>query len=466
LQERLGSEEGDPRGPCLCLPMIGYHKAMIDKLLEFLKADVWRIRLKDLSKKRSFGIRLLRIVLLAARGFGEDRIHLRASALTLYSLLGIVPVLAMAFGIAKGFGFEKLLQKNLLERFHGQEEVAIRIIDFAHSLLEATKGGVIAGVGLAVLFWAVIRVLRDIENSFNAIWGIKEARSFGRKFSDYLTIILICPILLVMSGSITIYISTQVEAMSARFAILGYVSDLMVASLKVLPYCMLWGLFAFLYILVPNTKVNFRSGLIAGVIGGSVFQAVQWGYIHFQMGVSKYNAIYGSFAALPLFLAWLQVSWIIVLIGAEIAFAHQNVDTYEFEPDSQRISVSFKRLLYLMVAHLLTRRFTDGERPLTAQEISQVLEIPIRLLRRILSDLVHSGIVSEIKTPGEDDPAYQPGMGLHHLTLARVLDAMDQRGVNSIPVAETETSAALAEALKSFREAIDRSPANRLLKDI
>ncbi|MBC8417256.1 MAG: YihY/virulence factor BrkB family protein, partial [Desulfobacterales bacterium] len=166
---------------------------MIPRFLEFIRTGIWRIQLRELSKKKSFGIRLLRIVLLATRGFSEDSIHLRASALTLYSLLAIVPVLAVAFGIAKGFGFEKVLQKDLLERLQGQEEVAMRIIDFAHSLLEATKGGVIAGIGLIVLFWAVIRVLRDIENSFNDIWGIEEARSLGRKFSDYLTIILICP---------------------------------------------------------------------------------------------------------------------------------------------------------------------------------------------------------------------------------------------------------------------------------
>jgi len=233
-----------------------------------------------------------------------------------------------------------------------------------------------------------------------------------------------------------------------------------------LPFCMIWGLFSFVYILVPNAKVQFRSGLIAGIIAGTVFQAVQWGYIHFQVGVSKYNAIYGSFAALPLFLAWLQISWMIVLIGAEIAFAHQNVDTYEFEPDSQKISVSFRRLLSLMVAHLLTHRFANGEKPLTAQEISHVLEIPIRLLRQILFDLVHSGIASEIKVAEEDDPAYQPAFTIHDLTLARVLNALDQRGLSSIPVAKTETSARLSAALEAFRQAIDQSPANRLLKDI
>ena len=439
---------------------------MTSRFAEFIRTGIWRLRLKDLSRKKSFGIRLLRIVLLATRGFGEDKIHLRASALTLYSLLGIVPVIAMAFGIAKGFGFEKFLQKDLLERFQGQEEVAIRIIDFAHSLLEATKGGVIAGIGLIVLFWAVIRVLRDIENSFNDIWGIEEARSLGRKFSDYLTIILICPILLTMSGSATIFINTQVMTITDKIALLGYFSSLIFFLLKFLPYCVIWGLFTFIYILVPNTKVNFKSGLLAGIIAGSVYQIIQWGYIHFQVGVAKYNAIYGSFAALPLFLIWLQVSWIIVLIGAEISFAHQNVDTYEFEPDSEHINLSFKRLLSLLIAHLLTKHFSDGEKPLTAQQISHSLEIPVRLVRQILFELVHSGIMSEVKTVNEKELAYQPAFDIHRLTIAHLLEALDQRGVGSIPVAQSRELGVLSEALEGIREAVAQSPANKLLKDI
>jgi len=434
--------------------------------VELVRTGIWRVRLKDLSRNRSFGIRILRIIALAARGFTEDRIHFRASALTLYSLLGIVPVVAMAFGIAKGFGFEKYLQKDLLERFQGQEEVATRIIDFAHSLLEATKGGVIAGVGLLVLFWTVIRVLRDIENSFNDIWGVDEARSLGRKFSDYLTIIIVCPILLIMSGSVTLFINSQVEMITAKVEWLAYLSGPIFFLLSFLPYAMIWGLFAFIYILVPNTKVRFSSGLIAGILAGSVYQLVQWGYIHFQVGMAKYNAIYGSFAALPLFLIWLQISWMIVLIGAEIAFAHQNVDTYEFEPDFKQISTSFKRLLSLMVAHLLTRRFAAGERPLTVQEMSQILAIPTRPLRRILFELVDSGMVSEVNVPNENVSAYQPAFDIDKLTVGRVLGALDQRGVGSLPVTKTEASASLSAALETFRETIDQSPANRLLKDI
>lgn len=439
---------------------------VISRFLVFISEDIWRIRLKDLSRRRSFGIRLLRIVLLAIRGFDDDRIHLRASALTLYSLMGIVPVLAMAFGIAKGFGLEKFLQKDLLERFQGQEAVVTRIIDFAHTLLEATRAGVIAGVGLLVLFWAVIRVLGDIENSFNAIWGIEKGRHLGRKISDYLTILVVSPILLIMSGSITLFVNTQLQAITSRFALLEYVSGPMFMLVKLLPLCMMWLLFAFLYIMVPNTKVQGRSGLIAGVIAGSLFQLVQWGYIHFQVGVSRYNAIYGSFAALPLFIVWLQVSWVIVLFGAEIAFAHQNVDTYEFEPDSRKISLSFRRLLSLMVAHLLTHRFGKGERPLTSQEMSHALEIPVRLLRQILWDLVEAGIASEVRLPHQTDPAYQPAFAIHHLTISRVLDALDQQGRNAIPIKETDASEGLRSAMDAFRKAIQESPANRLLKDI
>ena len=439
---------------------------MVSRLLEFIKTDIWRIRLKELSKKRSFGIRLVRIILLSTRGLSEGRIHLRASALTLYSLLGIVPVFAMAFGIAKGFGFEKTLQKDLLERFHGQEEVVTRVIDFANTLLDATRGGLIASIGLVVLFWAVLRVLRDVENALNDIWGIEEARSFGRKFSDYLTIILICPMLLVISGSVTLFINTQVATITERVALLGYFSQLIFFLLRFLPYCMIWGLFTFIYILVPNTKVNFRSGLVAGVIAGSIFLIVQWGYVYFQVGVAKYNAIYGGFAALPLFLMWLQMSWIIVLIGAEISFAHQNVDTYEFEPDSEQINLSFKRLISLLIAHLLTKHFSDGEKPLTAQQISHSLEIPVRLVRQILFELVHSGIMSEVKTVNEKELAYQPAFDIHRLTIAHLLEALDQRGVGSIPVVQSRALGVLSEALEGFREAVAQSPANRLLKDI
>ena len=438
----------------------------VSGFVDFMKGDIWRMRLKDLPRKKSFLIKQLRIFLLSTRGFDEDKCQLRASALTFYSLISIVPVVAMAFGIAKGFGFEKHLERQLLEQFQGQEDVITQVIGFAHSMLSNTKGGLLAGVGIIILFWAIIKVLGNIEASFNDIWGIQESRSVGRKFSDYLSVMLLCPILLILSSSATVFITTQVTLIVEKVAPLGGFSSVIFFVLKLLPYCIVWVLFSFLYIFMPNTKVSFKSGIPAGIIAGTIYQIVQFGYITFQVGAAKYNAIYGSFAALPLFLVWMQLSWLIVLFGAEFSFAHQNVDTYEFEPDSLRISNSFKKLLSIHISHLLVSNFAKGEKPLTAAQISHRLEIPIRLVNHILHELVACRIISDIQTEENKEAAYQPARDINSLTIKFVIESLEDKGIDTIPVAQTAESKALSKILGAFRDEIERSPSNRLLKDI
>ena len=363
-------------------------------IIQFFKHDVWRLRERDVSGKKWVLIRGLRVVLVAFRGFTEDKCHLRASSLTFFSLLSIVPVVALIFGIAKGFGFEKNLEQLLLSKLQGQEEVITRVIGFARNLLDNTKGGLIAGIGVILLFWTILKLLGNIENSFNDIWGVKKSRTFGRKISDYLSLILICPILLILSSAATVVIASQVKLVISRIELLGPVSPLIFFLIKFLPYCVIWVLFTFMYIFMPNTKVDFKSGLLAGVLAGSLYQLFQFVYIHFQVGVAQYNAIYGSFAALPLFLIWLQVSWLVVLSGAELSFAHQNVDTYEFEPDCLNVSYSFKKLLSLRITHLLVSHFKGGEEALDERAIAPRLEMSLRLVRRIGFELVGAGVLS------------------------------------------------------------------------
>lgn len=439
---------------------------MLSKLANFIRNDIWRIRLRTVSRHKSFLIKQLRIILLALRGFDEDKCRLRASALTFYSLLSIVPVTAMAFGIAKGFGLETLLEDQLRTKFSGHEEVLDRVIGFAHSLLENTKGGAIAGVGVALLFWSVVKVLSNIEHSFDDIWGIEQPRSLGRKFSDYLSMMLICPVSIIISGSLTVFVTTQVIMITDKVALLGLFSSAIFFALKLLPYCMIWALFTFVYIFMPNTRVRFSSALLAGVLTGTTYQILQWTYITFQVEVTRYNAIYGSFAALPLFLMWLQLSWLIVFFGAEFCFAHQNVDTYEFEPDCLRASNSFKRLLALRITHLLVKHFCHGSQAPNATDISHIMQIPIRLARHILHDLVRSGVVSETKTDDPKVSAYQPARSIDVLTVNYVIDALDQTGSANIPVAETDESKVLSQAMQTFAEAVEHCPANVLLKDI
>jgi len=439
---------------------------MVSRIVDFVRTDVWRIPLGKMPRRKSFFIRQLRIILLAFRGFDENKCQLRASALTFYTLLSVVPVVAMAFGVAKGFGFEKLLEAQLMERLPGQEEVVGRIITFAQTLLDNTRGGMIAGIGVAVLFWAGIKVLGNIERSFNDIWGIEKDRPLGRKFADYLSVMLVCPVLVIVASSLTVFITTQVTLITERVALLGVLSGIISLSLKLLPYAVIWILFSFVYVFMPNTKVTLRSGILAGIVAGTIYQAVQWIYITFQVGMAKYNAIYGSFAALPLFLVWLQLSWLIILFGAEICFAHQNVETYEFEPDCLRVSRGFRTLLSLQITHLLVRNFREGLEPATATGLSRALDIPVRLVHQILDDLVKSGILSETRAQEDKETAYQPGRSTENLTIACVIDALARQGTDRIPVARTPELAALAGSLESFRETVEQSPANKLLREL
>jgi membrane protein len=236
--------------------------------------------------------------------------------------------------------------------------------------------------------------------------------------------------------------------------------------LKFVPYGLIWILFVFMYVLMPNTKVNFSSALIAGVIAGTIYQIAQWAYITFQVGMARYNAIYGSFAALPLFLIWIQLSWMIVLFGAEISFAYQYVDTYDFEPDRRLISPAFKKLLSLHITHLIISAFSKGETPLTASNISHTLEIPIRLVKQILDELVEVDILSNTERKENTEVFYQPARSINLITIRSVIQALEQKGINSIPIAQTTELKQLSEAMKTLNDEFEKSSANQLLKDI
>jgi membrane protein len=229
---------------------------------------------------------------------------------------------------------------------------------------------------------------------------------------------------------------------------------------------MIWILFTVLYLLMPNTKVKLKSGLMAGILAGTLYQVVQWVYIKFQIGVSTYGAIYGSFAALPLFLIWLQTSWLVVLLGAEISFAEQNVDTYEFEPDCEKVSNHLKRVVALRIAQICVQDFQTGEAPRTAEQIAELLGIPIRLIRQTLSDLAEARVLSEVKTEEEKTPAYQPARAIEALTVGEVIKLLDQSGIDRIPYAESPEWEKLARRLVLIDEKIRESSVDIAIKDL
>ena len=446
--------------------MISKLKDQLNQLMDFLSQGVWSMRLKDLSGSRYFLMRQLRIYLLAIKGFYEDKCQLRASALTFYSLLSVVPVLAMFFGIAKGFGMEELLEKELTKSLSGQKEVLSWLIEFANKMLENTQGTLIAGLGFAILFWSVIKVLGNIEEAFNDVWQIKKGRTWGRKFADYTSIMIFGPILLIGSSAATVVIKSMVSNLIVGNSLLETVGPFIFFLINLIPYILVWVLFTGIYAFMPNTRVTFKSAMLAGVVAGTIYQLLQIGYIEFQTHVTSYNAIYGSFAALPLFLMWLQLSWLVVLFGAEISFAEQNVESYEFESESTQISYSFRRLISLIIIHKIVRNFADNKRPFCSQDISQNLEIPIRLTREIVFNLVNCGLISELKTEREKEMAYAPAFDISDMSLNKIINSLENYGSDEIPVKRDKVFDTLTQLIDEYKLNFKQHSGNVLLKDI
>ncbi|QQS50782.1 MAG: YihY/virulence factor BrkB family protein [Bacteroidota bacterium] len=439
---------------------------MLTKYLEIFNKEYWLLNRNDAPVHKRFLLKQIRIMLLAIKGFTEDRVQVRASALTYYTLLSIVPIAAMVFGIAQAFGFEETLRQTVMDSFKSQQEVSNYILNFADKYLSNISGGVLAGVGVLVLLWTVMRLLSSIELSFNDIWRIKKSRAMARKMSDYISLVIIGPVLVVASFSINIFLEQQVASSSEAFPLIGYIGPILGFFLSLVPFVFIWVVFMLVYIVMPNTKVKLSSALIAGVLGGSLFQLFQLLYISFQSKLFNYGEVYGSFAALPLFLIWMQVSWLIVLFGAELAFANQNVEHYETESESLKISNHLKITITMLVVRAIALNFRQSQPPLTSDEIAHKLDLPVRLVRDVLYELNEVGIVSETITKNVKQNAYQPSTDTDRLSVSYVMNAINRRGNDHLISPEHKEVKQILQLVDSFYNEIEKSPKNKLLIDL
>jgi membrane protein len=429
--------------------------------IKFIKTEMWDIHKKNVLHSKSQTIRHLKIVILSFRGFRDNKSHIRASALTYYTLLSIVPVFALVFAISKGFGFEQTLQLQLQESFKGHEEILTQVITFSHNLLNKTQGGLIAGIGVIVLLWSIIKLLSNIEHSFNTIWKINVHRSYVRKFADYLSIALICPLLFILSGSLTVYIATKIAAL----AHLSSAYTIVITSFT--PYFLVWILFSFIYLIMPNCRVKIKSAVTAGIIAGTIIEFIQWLYLHFQIGVTSYNAIYGSFAALPLFLVLVQISWMTVLFGAEISFVIQNIEDYEFNYSVKHISYKMKKIISIRIISLIVRNFCEDLPPLTFKQILHKLEIPILLTRELLDELVRANIIVKVSDESTKmDFTYLPAHSVDKITISYVIKTLNSHKDKELPIIESNELETIKKCLSNFSDIIENSSSNILLKDI
>lgn len=430
-------------------------------MLNFFKSGIWTLRAADFPPFVRSLIALLRIIVLSVRCFFKNNCMLHASALTYYTLLAIVPVAALAFAIAKGFGLYARLETWFRGTLVGKEEVAEKIITFSNNLLENTKGGLIAGIGAIALLYITIRLMMQIEKSLNDIWGVKTGRAILRKISDYLAIVLLCPLIIIVTTGATVYTTVQLSQMANAIpGISGTMNAFLALFSRTLPVIITWLIFAFIYIFIPNTRVRIIPALTGGFIAGVLYYVVQVLYIAAQYNVAKYNAIYGSFAALPLFLIWLQISWTFILLGAEIAFACQNVSSYEGTPGDGSVGSRRKLVYAIKLVRTCARAFLNRQPPLTDTELSAQLEIPVRTTRLLLYELCDAGILVKV-APGERGDAFQVALPPEDITPVRIMRALQ----DPAPDKGLDTADPVCREIEGIWKSAELSPVNRNLAE-
>ena len=397
----------------------------VKNIIQFFQTDIWRITQDGISPAKYVWIVVLKKVTLAVRFFTAKRVVTKAAALTYSTLLAIVPILAVVFAIARGFGYNKFIEVWFRDALKSQPEVADAMIGFVNSYLVHTKSGVFLGIGLLFMLYTVLMLVSNIEDTFNEIWQVKNSRSVFRTFTDYLAMFFVFPILIVLTSGISIFLATVADKMP-DFLMLGTAVRLLI---DMIPYVLMAGMFIALYIFMPNTHVKPICAVVPGILAGIAMQGLQFVYIHSQMFLSSYNAIYGSFAALPLFMLWVQISWTICLFGAELCYTNQNLDYYDYDAQTSEISHRYGLMLYAVLMSRICKRFAEGGRPYTAIELRNETNIPIRFINDLLYRLIEARLVIEITTDEKGDTSkFMPAEDIKNLSVGVMIDRLESQG--------------------------------------
>ena len=372
-----------------------------------------------------FCLDVLKKLILTIRFFTAKKVMNVASALTYSTLLAIVPIMAVVFAIARGFGYNKYIEVWFRSAFESQPQAVEVIIGFVNSYLTHTKSGVILGIGLIFMLYTVLMLISNIEGAFNGIWQVKKPRSIFRTFTDYMAMLLLFPIIIVLTSGISIFMTTIVDELQ-YFELLAPVVRFL---FDLLPYIIMSAMFIGLYVFMPNTHVKVRNAIFPGILAGVAMQWLQFFYINSQMWVSSYNAIYGSFAALPLFMLWVQISWTICLFGAELSYTNQNLDFYDYDTHTGDLSHRYRLLLSAMLMSHICKGFDKGRRPYTTIELRDKTDIPIRIVNELLYQLIEARMIIEITSDEKGEPSqYVPAENVNNLTLGVMIGRIEATG--------------------------------------
>lgn len=391
------------------------------------RAKVWYDYCTDgvwSDPRNNLGTRMLKTLNLTLSAFFNSSLQNKSMSLTYQTVLSIVPAFALLVAIGRGFGLADAMQSQLYQFFPSQSQGISTALKFVDSYLNSATQGVFVGVGIVVLLWTVISLLSSIEDTFNSIWGVKASRTIYQKFTDYIAICLMIPVLMICSSGVSIFMSGIVQS----HLNLPFLTPLVNIALELAPVVLCWLAFTLSYYLIPNTKVSFKYAAIAGVMAAISFQVLQMLFLNGQIYVSKYNAIYGSFAFLPLMLIWLQLSWLVLLTGCMIAYSMQNVFTFNLMGDESAISNHGWHNVALIVMAVAVSRFRNKQKPISQQEIAVMYYLPIRIAGRIVEKLRKAGLIYDVKI-GSDASGITPAVETENFTVADFLKAFDNTGV-------------------------------------
>lgn len=437
----------------------------ISWLMHFLLHDIFRITEAELSRSTRFLLRLLKKLILSVRGFVDDNLIVKASALTYYTVLAIVPIFALFVAVGKGLGFSEIVEGFVIEIIGDNPEITSIVMGFVNNSLEYAQGGLFVGIGVSVLLWAIISMFRQVEANFNNIWNVKKNRSIVRQFTTYITMLIVVPIFIVISSGISVKVDEYVSLI-AQSSVGSFFIPIYQFLVKLSPFVIYWLLFTLIYVIIPNTKVRFTSAILSGIITGTAFLAIQFLYVNGQVSLAQYNAVYGSFAAIPLLLFWLQLSWTIILYGAELCYVSQNLINFSFESDTKNISRRYKDYTLFIVLKIIISRFCQAEQPISANQIALDYNIPLRLVHDHIKLLVDTGIISEIYVEQNSDRFYQPAIDVNLITVHLVLDRINCFGSENFKITDNGSFNDIWQKLQNLQQTINEESSKLLIRDL
>lgn len=388
------------------------------KVWDYCATGVWN------DTRKSWKINTIKVMNLSVRSFLNGDLQTKSCAMTYRTLLALIPALALILAIGRGFGLQEVIMEQLIKQFPSQTTLLTAAFGFVDKYLSQASGGIFVGVGVVFLLWTIISLIQNIETAFNAIWQVPKGRSYWRMLTDYLAIILVLPILLICSNGITIFMSSSLKTL------LPY--EFMQPAIEVLfdfiGLIITWLFFAGTYILVPNTKVKFRNAIIPGILIGTAYQLLQWLFISGQLYVAKYNAIYGSFSFIPLFLLWMQLVWLFTMTGGVLCYAIQNIGEFNYGDNIRAISDSYRYQTTLTVMTIIAQRFQYSLPPMNLSEIGQHYRLPVNLITPEVERLRAIGLINFVEGEEKEtnERKVQPAVNVNDMTVA---DLFKQLGV-------------------------------------